>query len=156
MFFSFIIIFMFSIKCSACFITTLIGFMGGAYRTFACKSQECLWKDWYILFFIFPTSQEHSCRDSSTVEYIVLVKNVLAYLCFFFHFGQFDQWLSIRPVKHHGLKSQTLCNTSSYWLFFCIHCEAQLHRQWLKYWSICQEMLHQDCNVSENIHACKH
>ncbi len=24
--------------------------MGGADGTFACKSQECLWQDWYILF----------------------------------------------------------------------------------------------------------
>ncbi len=22
--------------------------IGGADRTFACKSQECLWQDWYI------------------------------------------------------------------------------------------------------------
>ncbi len=26
-----------------------IGWIGGADRTFACKSQECLWQDWYIL-----------------------------------------------------------------------------------------------------------
>ncbi len=25
-----------------------IGDIGGADRTFACKSQECLWQDWYI------------------------------------------------------------------------------------------------------------
>ncbi len=25
------------------------GSIGGADRTFACKSQECLWQDWYIL-----------------------------------------------------------------------------------------------------------
>ena len=25
-----------------------IGCMGGANRTFACKSQECLWQNWYI------------------------------------------------------------------------------------------------------------
>ncbi len=25
-----------------------IGGIGGADRTFACKSQECLWQDWYI------------------------------------------------------------------------------------------------------------
>ncbi len=25
------------------------GLIGGADRTFACKSQECLWQDWYIL-----------------------------------------------------------------------------------------------------------
>ena len=27
-----------------------IGCIGGADRTFACKSQECLWKDWYIYY----------------------------------------------------------------------------------------------------------
>ena len=35
-----------SIEC-----TLSIGFqgcIGGADRTFACKSQECLWQDWYI------------------------------------------------------------------------------------------------------------
>ena len=26
-----------------------IGYTGGTERTFACKSQECLWQDWYIL-----------------------------------------------------------------------------------------------------------
>ncbi len=26
-----------------------MGCIGGADRTFACKSQECLWQDWYIL-----------------------------------------------------------------------------------------------------------
>ncbi len=25
-----------------------MGCKGGADRTFACKSQECLWQDWYI------------------------------------------------------------------------------------------------------------
>ncbi len=25
-----------------------MGYIGGAGRTFACKSQECLWQDWYI------------------------------------------------------------------------------------------------------------
>ncbi len=25
-----------------------MGWIGGADRTFACKSQECLWQDWYI------------------------------------------------------------------------------------------------------------
>ncbi len=28
-----------------------IGYIGGADRTFACKSQECLWQDWYIFSF---------------------------------------------------------------------------------------------------------
>ncbi len=34
---------------STCIIVS-IGCMciGGAERTFACKSQECLWQDWYI------------------------------------------------------------------------------------------------------------
>ncbi len=27
----------------------IIGLIGGAEKTFACKSQECLWQDWYIL-----------------------------------------------------------------------------------------------------------
>ncbi len=32
-----------------CFVVLLsIGVIGGAARTFACKSQECLWQDWYI------------------------------------------------------------------------------------------------------------
>ena len=26
----------------------LIGCLGGAEKTFACKSQECPWQDWYI------------------------------------------------------------------------------------------------------------
>ncbi len=29
--------------------------MGGAERTFACKSQECLWQDWYICILICLT-----------------------------------------------------------------------------------------------------
>ncbi len=29
-----------------------MGCAGGADRTFACKSQECLWQDWYILIYI--------------------------------------------------------------------------------------------------------
>ncbi len=36
--------------------TTRIGSMeciGGADRTFACKSQECLWQDWYIFLLCF-------------------------------------------------------------------------------------------------------
>ncbi len=28
--------------------------IGGADRTFACKSQECLWQDWYISVFKIP------------------------------------------------------------------------------------------------------
>ncbi len=32
-----------------CFVVLLsIGGIGGADRTFACKSQVCLWQDWYI------------------------------------------------------------------------------------------------------------
>ena len=30
-----------------------MGCIGGADRIFACKSQECLWQDWYICIFIF-------------------------------------------------------------------------------------------------------
>ncbi len=36
-----------------------IGCLGGADRTFACKSQECLWQDWYIsneLLYYFKTN----------------------------------------------------------------------------------------------------
>ncbi len=29
-----------------------MGCTGGTDRTFACKSQECLWQDWYIFFYI--------------------------------------------------------------------------------------------------------
>ncbi len=29
-----------------------MGCIGGADRTFACKSQECLWQDWYIFLYI--------------------------------------------------------------------------------------------------------
>ncbi len=36
-----------------------MGCIGGADRTFAYKSQECLWKDWYILHEIF---YEISCE----------------------------------------------------------------------------------------------
>ena len=37
-----------------CFLVLLsIGSIGGADRTFACKSQECLWQDWYIWFNIW-------------------------------------------------------------------------------------------------------
>ncbi len=31
------------------FSIRIIGSIGGAKKTFACKSQECLWQDWYIL-----------------------------------------------------------------------------------------------------------
>ena len=30
------------------YIIGSMGCKGGADRTFACKSQECLWQDWYI------------------------------------------------------------------------------------------------------------
>ncbi len=33
-----------------------IGCIREAYRTFACKSQECLWQDWYISDFSLPDS----------------------------------------------------------------------------------------------------
>ncbi len=36
-------------SCTICIVVLLsIGGIGGAERTFACKSQECLWQDWYI------------------------------------------------------------------------------------------------------------
>ncbi len=42
-----------------------IGCIGGAQRTFACKSQECLWQDWYIFFFIFQY-QTSNCKLTSS------------------------------------------------------------------------------------------
>ena len=30
------------------YTANLLQSMGGAKKTFACKSQECLWQDWYI------------------------------------------------------------------------------------------------------------
>ena len=30
--------------------------MGGAEKTFACKSQECLWQDWYIYALVMGNS----------------------------------------------------------------------------------------------------
>ena len=32
----------------------------GPKKTFACKSQECLWQDWYILFFVSRKEWERS------------------------------------------------------------------------------------------------
>ncbi len=58
-----------------------MGCIGGADRTFARKSQECLWQDWYISFVIllqFVIKEflenikvvffiEHTCMCLSTV-----------------------------------------------------------------------------------------
>ncbi len=43
-----------------------IGCMGGADRTFACKSQECLWQDWYILVLMM----QWICKRGSKVREI--------------------------------------------------------------------------------------
>ncbi len=43
-----------SVSTTLCFVVLLsICGIGGADRTFACKSQECLWQDWYICSFNF-------------------------------------------------------------------------------------------------------
>ncbi len=36
------------VKSQGLVVLLSIGGIGGADRTFACKSQECLWQDWYI------------------------------------------------------------------------------------------------------------
>ncbi len=51
----------FSTFLSTTVVTVLsIGDIGGADRTFACKSQECLWQDWYILILFLTLLIEYS------------------------------------------------------------------------------------------------
>ena len=48
-----------------------IGDIGGADRTFACKSQECLWQDWYICNIIIrhvASDNEQIIRDDDNEE----------------------------------------------------------------------------------------
>ena len=50
-------------------VVALIGCMGGA-TTFACKSQGCLWQDWYIytLFFCNQSQQKFIITFSGLVH----------------------------------------------------------------------------------------
>ncbi len=48
-----------------CFVVLLsIGDIGGADRTFACKSQECLWQDWYIWFWDYLCKKKENVFNS--------------------------------------------------------------------------------------------
>ena len=43
---------------------------GGADRTFACKSQECLWQDWYIYIYSFKANSDYDFLPSSDLNTI--------------------------------------------------------------------------------------
>ena len=45
-----------------------MGSIGGADRTFACKSQECLWQDWYICFIIFNMTHKYKLRSQDSIR----------------------------------------------------------------------------------------
>ena len=46
-----------------------MGCIGGADRTFTCKSQECLWQDWYIFIFTFRSICRVHSSDMPTVKW---------------------------------------------------------------------------------------
>ncbi len=66
-----------------------IGNIGGVDRTFACKSQKCLWQDWYILSFTMSfihfrkaffnkTKQNKNNNKQFTFSFIIQVRSQLS------------------------------------------------------------------------------
>ncbi len=59
-----------------------IGEIGGADRTFACKSQECLWQDWYIFVMVCMVSVSFLCVHVSINNlFVVLMLNMCLKSC---------------------------------------------------------------------------
>ncbi len=104
----------------------LKGSIGGAGKTFACKSQECLWQDWYIHSFIFDINWLLFKMDL-TWKYKFNIKKIIT-------IGQeMTKWhfhcrkkldVITYTLKINRLKSNKSClisnNRVTYWLNFCL------------------------------------
>ncbi len=62
-----------------------IASIGGADRTFACKSQECLWQDWYIFIYNYNFWRLQICWPHFTYSYCnIIIKTDQSRSCFYF------------------------------------------------------------------------